>query len=191
VHSIFKENIQKEVIMKKKVLIVFTSLFLLGTGIFFLPGNALSHDADFGVSIGIGLPPPPVAFIPPPALQVIPGTPVYYAPEINRQLYFYSGNWYRLYNGYWYRAAYNNGPWTYLAPPGVPAVFNRFSPRYYVNPPREQYRMHWNPDRAWRAREEHRYRDRDRWEDHHDNHDGRGSDDHRNWRNKRSNKRWD
>ena len=177
--------------MKKKIMIVLAGFIMTGAGILFQPAEALSHDINVSLGINMLPPPPAVVVTRPPALYGIPGTPVYYVPQIERQIYFYSGNWYRLYDGYWYRAAYNNGPWMYLAPPGVPAVFTRLSPRYYVTPPREQYRMHWNPDSAWRAREEHRYKDRDRWEDHHDNHDGRGSDDHRNWRNKRSNKRWD
>jgi hypothetical protein len=177
--------------MKKKVLIVFAGLFLAGTGIFFLPGDALSHDVNFSIAIGMGLPPPPVAVTRSPALYAIPGTPVYYVPEIERQLFFYSGNWYRLYNGYWYRAVYNNGPWMYLAPSGVPAVFTRLAPRYYVTPPREQYRTHWNPNGYRRPGEMRRYEYRKVSEDHYNNNRKRGFEGRRNWKHEKSNKRWD
>ncbi|MBI5099158.1 MAG: hypothetical protein HZB30_07945 [Nitrospirae bacterium] len=177
--------------MKKKVLIIFASLFLAGTGIFFLPGDALSHDVNFNIAIGMGLPPPPVVFTRPPALYVIPGTPVYYVPEIERQLYFYSGNWYRLYDGYWYRAVYNNGPWMYLPPVSIPYVFRDLSPRYYRVPPREQYRARWTPPRYWRPREYRRYEDREKWDDHHDNHRERGFDGRKKWKHEKPNKRWD
>ena len=112
--------------MKKKIVIVLASFIMTGAGILFQPGEALSHDINVSFGINIAPPPPAVVVTRPPALHVIPGTPVYYVPEVERQLYFYSDNWYRLYDGYWFRAAYNNGPWMYLSPSNVPFVFRTF-----------------------------------------------------------------
>jgi hypothetical protein len=177
--------------MKKRIMIVLASFLMTGAGILFQPGEALSHDVNVSFGIDMVAPPPGVFVTRPPALYIIPGTPVYYAPQVEKQLYFYSDNWYRLYDGYWFRAAYHNGPWAYLAPPGVPVVFRRLSPRYYVVPPRDQYRVSWAPPRYWRPMGARHYGDRDEWDDHHDNHGGRGFDGHKDWKDERSNKRWD
>lgn len=172
--------------MKKKIMMVLAGFIMTGAGILFQPGDALSHDVN--VSFGINLPfPPAIVVTRPPVLNVIPGTPVFYEPEVDRQLYFYSGNWYRLDDGYWFRAAYNNGPWVYLSPLNVPYVFRDLSPRYYRVPPREQYRARWAPQRYWRPMEGRHYGDRDEWYGHHDNHDGRGFEGRRDWSHGRSN----
>jgi hypothetical protein len=177
--------------MKKKIMIVLAGFIMTGAGILFQPAEALSHDINF--SLGINMPPLPPAIVVtrPPALHVIPGTPVFYAPEVERQLYFYSGNWYRLYDGYWFRAAYNNGPWAYLSPLNVPYVFSDLSPRYYRVPPREQYRARWTPPRYSRPVAYRQYEDRDKRDNHHDNRGGRGYEGRKDWNHDKQNKRWD
>jgi len=81
------------------------------------PGNAFS---DVDVQIGIGVPLPALVISAPPAVIVVPGTYVYFAPDVEVDLFFYGGYWYRPYGGIWYRAGVYNGPWVRInRPPGV------------------------------------------------------------------------
>lgn len=85
---------------------------------------------DVDVHIGIGVPIPP-----PPSVILIPGTPVYYAPDCcGVEIFFYVGNWWRKHNGYWFRATYHNSPWVYVTPPQIPAVLVKLPPDYHKIP---------------------------------------------------------
>lgn len=53
--------------------------------------------------------PPLVVPVPPPVF-LIPGTYAYFAPDVDVDLIFFGGFWYRPYGGRWYRASYYNGP---------------------------------------------------------------------------------
>jgi len=68
---------------------------------------------DVNIGIGIGLP-PPIVFEAPPAVIVIPDTRFVYAvPDIEVDLFFWNGWWWRLWEGRWYRSRYYNRGWTY------------------------------------------------------------------------------
>lgn len=119
--------------MKRKILISLVGIILMGGWSFLSPGKT---SADVDVHIGIGIPLPVVVIPSPPAVVLIPNTPVYYAQDVGIDLFFYSGSWYRRYNDYWFRATYYNGPWVYMPPPQVPAVFvQQLPPGYYKIPP--------------------------------------------------------
>jgi len=153
--------------MKKSMLTGFVAFFILGAVGFFHPPQALSNDVGFSIGINIGAPMPRVIVTRPPAVYLVPGTPVYYAPEFDRELFFYSGSWYRIYDGYFYRAAYYGGPWIFMSPDRVPLVFFDFSPNYYITPIREIYAPYWKHRDSWMESERHRYNDRyDRRERH-------------------------
>jgi hypothetical protein len=62
-------------------------------------------------------PPPPYAVSAPPEVVPVPGTYVYFVPDIGVDILFYHGYWYRPYGGGWYRAPSYSGPWVYLPPP--------------------------------------------------------------------------
>ncbi len=68
-----------------------------------------------GVSVGIGISlPPPVVFEAPPAVVVLPDTDdVYVVPDIDVDIYFWGGWWWRLWEGRWYRSHYYNRGWAY------------------------------------------------------------------------------
>ena len=118
-------------------------------------------------------PPPAYAFPAPPEVAVIPGTYVYVVPDINVDILFYHGYWYRPFRGRWYWAQFYNGPWVYLAPARVPRVlielplgYRRLPPGYHRIPyghlrtnweswERERY---WHGDREWREGQEWRRR---------------------------------
>ncbi len=66
---------------------------------------------------------PPTFVVPaPPPVILIPGTDVYYVPDVEVDILFCHGDWYRPYGGRWYIARHYNGPWEYLIPPRVPRV---------------------------------------------------------------------
>jgi hypothetical protein len=108
-----------------------------------------------GLSIGINLP----AF---PHLAVVPGYPVYYAPNVNANYFFYDG-FYWVFNvedGQWYSSSWYNGPWVFVEPMYVPQPllvipfrYYRVRPAYwsgwvYDAPPR--WGFHWGRD--WESR---------------------------------------
>jgi len=51
------------------------------------------------VNINIDIPLPGLVIPAPPALVVIPGTYVYYPPDVQTDIFFYHGYWYRPYRG--------------------------------------------------------------------------------------------
>ncbi len=94
-----------------------------------------------GVDVNIGInfgPPPPVVIPAPPSVVVVPGTYVYFAPDVDVEILFYHGYWYRPYQGRWHRAADYNGPWVYVEPAHVPAVLVHLPPDYRHVPPGHQ-----------------------------------------------------
>ncbi len=68
--------------------------------------------AAVDISIGISLP-PPIVFVAPPVAIVIPETYVYVVPDIDVDLFFWSGWWWRPWEGRWYRSHYYDRGWVY------------------------------------------------------------------------------
>jgi len=103
-------------------------------------GLAVSSPALAGVDVHVTIPlPPPVPFFAPPELIVLPETYVYVAPDVDVDIFFYDGWWWRPWEGRWYRSQYYNSGWAYYQ--SVPA--------FYVWIPsgwRNDYR-----DRHWRG----------------------------------------
>src|SRR6185369_12054551 len=56
-----------------------------------------------GVNVGINLPVYPV-------LQRVPGYPVYYAPNVSENYFFYDGLYWIYFDDNWYASAWYNGP---------------------------------------------------------------------------------
>jgi hypothetical protein len=91
---------------------------------------------NIGVNIGIPPPPPPpVVIAAPPQLVVIPGTRVFYAPEVPHNYFFYGGKAYVFHDSAWFVAPTHNGPWTFVAIEQVPPPIRRVPVRYYKVPP--------------------------------------------------------
>ena len=67
-------------------------------------------------------------------MVVIPGTYVYMVPDIGADIFFYSGNWYRLHQGRWFSAGSYNGPWIYVPDPRVPRALVQLPPDYRQHP---------------------------------------------------------
>lgn len=112
------------------------------------------------VSIGINLP----LF---PELVPVPGYPVYYAPSVAANYFFYDGMYWVFNNNNWYASYWYNGPWRYVEPVFVPVFILRIPVRYYVQPP--VYFRNWRHDapprwdRHWGPKWEQNRRGWNRW----------------------------
>lgn len=102
--------------------------------------------ADVQVSIGIGLPYASIGINLPayPHLIRVPGYPVYYAPRLEVNFFFYDGMYWVYQNDGWYVSSWYNGPWWLVGPEAVPVFILRIPVRYYRQPP--AYFRGWRPD---------------------------------------------
>jgi len=91
-----------------------------------------------GISIGINLPVYP-------ELVAVPGYPVYYAPRMNSNYFFYDGMYWIYQSDNWYASSWYNGPWGRIGPEAVPVFLLRVPVRYYRAPP--PYFRGWQADR--------------------------------------------
>ena len=93
---------------------------------------AVSVPADaqvrVGVNIGFQLPGPP-------ALVVVPGAPIYYAPRAPANVFFYAHQYWAFANGGWYVGPGWSGPWAVVEPAYVPVPILQVPVRYYPAPP--------------------------------------------------------
>jgi hypothetical protein len=89
------------------------------------------------VSVGIGLPGVSIGINLPvyPELVPVPGYPVYYAPQVNSNYFFYDGVYWVYEGDNWYTSSWYNGPWALVAPEVVPLFILRVPVRYYRQPP--------------------------------------------------------
>jgi hypothetical protein len=90
--------------------------------------------------------PPPIPFAAPPELIVLPDTYVYVVPDVNVDIFFYNGWWWRPWEGRWYRSLYYNRGWGYYN--NVPSFYFDIDPGwrgYYRN--RNWYGQRWNYER--------------------------------------------
>lgn len=99
------------------------------------------------VSIGINIPLPPlVVFASPPEVVVIPETYVYVVPDVDVDIFFYDGWWWRPWEGRWYRSRHYGSGWVYYQ--RVPSFYTRVPSSW-----RSDYRDHrwgghqWNHQR--------------------------------------------
>lgn len=116
-----------------------------------LLGAALPASAQVGISISIN------AF---PSLQVIPGYPVYYAPGLDYNYFFYDGLYWVYQDDNWYSSPWYDGPWDAVDPFAVPVFMLQVPVRYYRRPPvyfrgwQGDYAPHWGDHwgRSWQQR---------------------------------------
>ena len=90
-----------------------------------------------GVSIGINLQSYP-------EMVPVPGYPVYYAPQVNSNYFFYDGLYWAYQQDNWYASSWYNGPWGLVASDAVPLFVLRVPVRYYRRPP--AYFRGWSSD---------------------------------------------
>jgi len=114
------------------------TLFLLVAALAPLPARA-----QIGVSVGVNVDlPPPIVFSAPPEVVVLPDSNVYVVPDVEADIYFSQGWWWRPWQGRWYRSHYYDRGWGF---------YRAAPPPFYRNVPpgwRNDYREH-----QWRGRE--------------------------------------
>jgi hypothetical protein len=120
-----------------------------------LAGAPLLSDAATYVSVNLNLSTYP-------DLVPVPGYPVYYAPHLRSNFFFYDGLYWLLIGDSWYVSSWYNGPWSYVGPDAVPLFLLRIPVRYYLDPPiyfgdwrrdaPPMWGRHWGPD--WDRRHE-------------------------------------
>ena len=122
------------------------------------------------VSVGIGLPGVSIGINLPlfPELVRVPGYPVYYAPRLDSNFFFYDGMYWVYERDNWYASSWYNGPWALVAPAVVPLFVLRTPVRYYRDPP--AYFRGWRQDAPprwsehWGNQWEQRRSGWDRWD---------------------------
>jgi hypothetical protein len=80
-----------------------------------------------------------------PEMLPVPESPVYYAPSVDSNYFFYDGQYWDFYNDGWYTSPWYNGPWVYVDPVYVPTYVLWVPIRYYRRPP--YYFRSWHRDR--------------------------------------------
>ena len=123
---------------------------------------ATAAPAQVNVSIGIGINVPVY-----PQLVPVPGYPVYYAPGLRANFFFFDGVYWVLEGDNWYMSSWYNGPWQSVAPVYVPYYVLRVPVRYYRAPP--PYFRGWQPSapprwgQHWGPQWEQQHRGWDQW----------------------------
>jgi hypothetical protein len=105
-------------------------------------------------------PPPPLVIPAPPPVYVIPDTYAYFAPDVETDLFFYGGFWYRPHGGHWYRASHYGGPWGFIVLKNVPGVLIKLPPGYRHVPPGHQRIPHSHLKKNWKKWKQTRHWDR-------------------------------
>lgn len=103
-----------------------------------------------------------------PNLVPVPGYPVYYAPDVSANFFFYDGDYWLYDDDGWYTSPWYDGPWEYVHPDFVPLFVLRVPVRYYRAPP--PYFWGWHHDAPprwghyWGPQWEHRHGGWDHWD---------------------------
>ena len=154
---------------RKAITIFFGILF------FTLMANPTMSSAEMSINIGIGVPLPQVIIHDPPPVVVIPGTYVYFAPDVGVDIFFYHGYWYRPHRGHWYRGRGYDGPWDNIRTSRVPHVVRDLPPDFRHTVRHHERIRHANLQRNWKTWEQKKHWDRRHYR-HRDRHDyGQGA----------------
>ena len=139
--------------MRKSCLLVIGALLLV------LTDAATQSEAEVNVNVGINL--PAIRFAAPPDVVVIPGTYVYMVPDIDVDILFFQGYWWRPYEGRWYRSRDYKGSWRYVAPASIPRGLRALPQdyRHSLSPGHERI-PHGDVKRNWKKWEKEKYWDR-------------------------------
>ncbi len=71
--------------------------------------------ADMNVRIGFNLDLPSISFHSPPQMVVLPDTYIYVVPDIDDDIYFVDGWWWRPWHGNWYRSRNYDRGWRHYS----------------------------------------------------------------------------
>ena len=113
--------------------------------------------AGINIDIGISLP-PPIVFASPPQLVVLPETYVYVAPDLDADIFFHNGWWWRPWEGRWYRSHDYNSGWSHYR--DVPSFYKGVPPGW-----RNDYRQHRWKGHKWNHQRIHHKQLKRNWRD--------------------------
>lgn len=137
----------------------------LAAAVLFSALPAAHANAELNINIGIGLPAKKVAVVEAPVVVVIPGTYVYIAPDLDDDVFFYRGRWWKWHRSKWHRADDFGGPWIVISIGNTPRALRHLPPHYRDLPPglerippghvkqhwkRWEDEHHWEKNREWR-----------------------------------------
>jgi hypothetical protein len=108
-------------------------LLLVGAFAATLWSGASAAGQDITIDIGLGV--PPIILTTPPPLVVVPGTSVYYAPDVSANFFFYKGRYYTVAKDVWSMAPAYHGPWAVIQFGKVPPPVLAVPVEYYKIPP--------------------------------------------------------
>jgi hypothetical protein len=134
-------------------------VLMLAAAAAMLVTTTLATAQDVKIDIGIGV--PPIVLTAPTQLVVVPGTPVYYAPDVSANLFFYKGRYYTVANGVWSMAPAYGGPWAVIQIGQVPAPVVAVPVEYYKIPP-GQLKKHGPPPWAGQGHGKHPKKPKDK-----------------------------
>jgi hypothetical protein len=144
-----------------KKLLLGLSVWMLAV---FISAQAMA-EVDVKVRVDVPLP-PPIIFPAPPHVIVIPHTDVYSVPDVEEDIFFYGGWWWRPWHGHWYRSRHYDRGFQYFE--GRPPFHRQVPPGW-----RKAYH-----DRRWNGHE---------WDFRPIPH----GDAEKNWKNWKKNKHWE
>lgn len=120
--------------------------FLLGTILLAL-GLAFPQLSMARVNVGISIALPPlVVFAEPPQLVVLPETNVYVVPDLEMDIFFYNGWWWRSWEDRWYRSRNYNSGWGHYRK--VPSFYRQVPPGWRDDYREKRWKGHqWDNER--------------------------------------------
>jgi len=128
-------------------------VFLTAAASVLVPASARAAN----VNINIGIPAPAIVVPAPPRLVIVPGTPVFYAPEVEYNYFVYGDHHYIFRDGRWFIARTHRGPWKLVAVERVPRPIVAVPVTYYKVPPGQAKKL----ERADRKDKDWKDKDRD------------------------------
>lgn len=151
--------------MKKNYLLIAISAAIL-QGCY----TAGPYQSSSRVSVGLAYPSVSIGinYATYPDLVQIPGYPVYYAPRVSSNYFFYDGLYWVFHIDNWYASSWYNGPWDRIGYHDVPVYLLRVPVSYYRLPP--PFFRGWRADAPprwgdhWGRDWEQRRRGWDRWD---------------------------
>jgi len=145
--------------MKKIIMAISAVVLLLLT----LPKVGFAVNIDIGdIHIRTDNEPPPFQIAGQPKLFPIPGRYVYFVADIDVDIFFYHGKWYRPHKNRWFISENYNGPWDRIRDVPVPL---QDLPRVFYRVPYGELHDNWErweKEKYWdRSRDEDRERNRE------------------------------
>jgi hypothetical protein len=100
--------------------------------------------ADVQIGVNVAIPAPPVVLAPP-ALVVVPNSPVHYVPTADFNLFVYRNHYYSFHHGRWFASTGPKAPWAVIAVEAVPAPVRAVPVKHYKIPPGQARKMEAHP----------------------------------------------